>query len=208
MKKVEDKDYKGFIGNPTQYDNIGKIVFELIKKLGLQKNHKFLDIGCGSLRVGKHLIKYLDKNKYYGLEPNQWLIDEAIEKELTHKYVLDRGALFSNNGNFFLKCFGEKFNFILANSIFIHADKNQIEECFKQVNEVLEEGGYFLYNFIVGKKDNDEEGWTYPSHIKYTLEYFTKIMEKYHLAYYVLENCDYPGEQIFILVRKKCLRKE
>jgi cyclopropane fatty-acyl-phospholipid synthase-like methyltransferase len=49
-------DYKSYVGNPKHYDLIGKIVFDLLLKYGLKPEHKLLDIGCGSLRIGKLII--------------------------------------------------------------------------------------------------------------------------------------------------------
>lgn len=36
--------------------------------LGLEPHHVVVDYGCGSLRVGRHLIDYLDAGKYWGLD--------------------------------------------------------------------------------------------------------------------------------------------
>ena len=58
--------YKEYVGG--DYENIGNLLSKtIINNLKLKKNDIFLDIGCGSLRVGKHIIDYLDKNKinYY-----------------------------------------------------------------------------------------------------------------------------------------------
>jgi hypothetical protein len=41
-----------------------------------------LDFGCGSLRLGRLLIPFLNERRYYGIEPNYWLIEDAIEREL------------------------------------------------------------------------------------------------------------------------------
>lgn len=37
------------------WDEIGKLQFEFMVKQGLKPHHKFLDIGCGSLRGGYSL---------------------------------------------------------------------------------------------------------------------------------------------------------
>lgn len=41
--------------------------FEVAVKYGLQPDHTCVDYGCGSLRVGQHLINYLQPGKYWGL---------------------------------------------------------------------------------------------------------------------------------------------
>lgn len=41
-----------------------------------------LDFGCGSLRLGRLLILFLNDGRYFGIDPNRWLIEEGLEREL------------------------------------------------------------------------------------------------------------------------------
>ncbi len=47
-------------------DGIAK--FEALRQWGLQPDQRVVDYGCGSLRVGQHLIRYLDAGKYTGID--------------------------------------------------------------------------------------------------------------------------------------------
>lgn len=190
-------DYKSYVGNPKHYDLIGKTIFDLLKNCGLKPEHKLLDIGCGSLRVGKYLIKYLNSYGYYGIDPNKWLVYDGLRDVPILNKV---NYLFNYNSDFNLQCFEEKFDYILANSIFIHACKSQIEKCFSEVNKVLKEDGKFIFNYIEGN-DNESKSWTYPSYITYTKEYIHSILDKYPFGYTYLK-VKYPGKQKFILVIK------
>ena len=167
VKKKSEKDYKGFVGNPEHYDLIGKTIFELLLNLGLKKHHKLLDIGCGSLRIGKYIIKFLDDFNYYGIEPNQWLLKEPLkDKDIYNKHVN-----LSNDFDFDLQIFNEKFDFILANSIFIHAAQHQINKCLNEVKLVLKKDGKFIFNYFVGEENNKSLFWSYPEAIKYKKSY-------------------------------------
>jgi len=46
----------------------GRAQFEELLAAGLQRHHRCLDYGCGSLRVGQHLIRHLDAGNYIGLD--------------------------------------------------------------------------------------------------------------------------------------------
>ena len=46
-------NYKGYDGSDDNYDLVGAMQFNLLTALGLREYHKFLDIGCGSLRAGR-----------------------------------------------------------------------------------------------------------------------------------------------------------
>jgi hypothetical protein len=162
-----DEHYKAFVGPPLKYDLLGALQFTLLSAAGLRSHHKVCDVGCGSLRVGKLLIPYLDKDNYHGLEPNQWLIDEAIEQEIGQDLVNLKAPRFDNDADFQLSRFGEKFDFVIAQSIFSHSSATQIKACFKEVRQCLQAQGLFLATFIWGKQDYEGEEWVYPGCVSY-----------------------------------------
>ena len=59
--KAGDSHYRAYVGPPGDYDRIAAMTFNLLTAVGLRQQHKVLDIGCGSLRVGRLLIPYLNK---------------------------------------------------------------------------------------------------------------------------------------------------
>ena len=61
---------------------MGATQFRLLCALGLRAQHHLLDFVCGSLRAGRFLIPYLDTGHYCGIEPNGWLIEDAIKSEI------------------------------------------------------------------------------------------------------------------------------
>lgn len=80
--KPGDPQYRAYVGPPEDYDLVAAMAFNLLTTLGLRQHHSLLDIGCGSLRIGRLLIPYLNRGKYFGVEPNEWLVDEGIRREL------------------------------------------------------------------------------------------------------------------------------
>ena len=85
--KPGDPQYRAYVGPPEDYDLIAAMTFNLLTTLGLRQHHSLLDIGCGSLRIGRLLIPYLNRGKYFGAEPNEWLVDEGIRRELGETLV-------------------------------------------------------------------------------------------------------------------------
>jgi hypothetical protein len=54
---------------------------EMIKVLlqhGLQRHHTFIDYGCGSLRLGRPLVQFLQPGKFWGLDIAQEFLDQGI----------------------------------------------------------------------------------------------------------------------------------
>ena len=85
--KPGDAHYRAYVGPPEDYDLIAAMTFNLLTTLGLRQHHSLLDIGCGSLRIGRLFIPYLNRGKYFGVEPNEWLVDEGIRRELGESLV-------------------------------------------------------------------------------------------------------------------------
>src|SRR5438309_10445538 len=80
--KPGDAHYRAYVGPPEDYDLIAAIAFNLLTTQGLRQHHTLLDVGCGSLRIGRWLIPYLNRGKYLGFEPNEWLVEQGIKREL------------------------------------------------------------------------------------------------------------------------------
>ena len=51
-----------------QWEAVGRKQFKYLRSHGLERNHQLIDIGCGNLRAGRHLIHYLDAGHYTGVD--------------------------------------------------------------------------------------------------------------------------------------------
>jgi SAM-dependent methyltransferase/tetratricopeptide (TPR) repeat protein len=166
--KPGDNNYRAFIGPPMQYDFMGATQFRLLCTLGLRADHKVLDIGCGSLRAGRFLISYLEQGNYYGIEPNKWLIEEAIQKEVGISIIDIKKPNFDYNSEFDTRVFNTKFDFIIAQSIFSHTGLDLLNIALSNIKTSLTPTGCALVTFIKGVDDFDGDGWVYPSCVEFT----------------------------------------
>jgi cyclopropane fatty-acyl-phospholipid synthase-like methyltransferase len=158
-----DNHYKAYVGPPDRYDFMGATQFRLLTSLGLRASHKLLDFGCGSLRSGKLFIPYLNKGNYYGLDPNKWLVEDGIDNELGKDILKIKKPNFSYNDNFKID-FNEKFDFIVAQSIFSHTSLNLVKKGLSSIFESLNDNGIALFTFVEGRDDyKGNEDWVYPN---------------------------------------------
>src|SRR5213083_514418 len=119
--KPGDSHYRAYVGPPEDYDLIAAMTFNLLTTLGLRQHHSLIDIGCGSLRIGRLLIPYLNEGNYFGLEPNEWLVDEGIKRELGEALVrIKRPTFFFSDSPETVIRAKLSFDFALAQSIFSH----------------------------------------------------------------------------------------
>jgi ubiquinone/menaquinone biosynthesis C-methylase UbiE len=197
-----DNHYRAYIGIAEQYDFMGATQFNLCFSLGLREKHKLLDLGCGSLRAGKFFISYLNKGNYYGIDPNEWLIEEAIEKEIGQDLINIKSPSFNHNNEFKLDVFNEKFDFIIAQSIFSHTGIDIVEKSVERFSEQLTTGGIALITFVNGLTDTTEEGWIYPKCVEFKKKTIINFAKKNHL-YCKKLNWHHPRQSWFIFSKDK-----
>ncbi len=197
--KAGDKHYKAYVGPPNKYDLVGAMQFNLLTNFGLRDVHKLLDIGCGSLRSGKLLISYLREGNYYGIEPNNWLIEEGIKNETGQDLINIKKPNFINSEKFELNKFNEEFDFLIAQSIFSHATENQIRTCLTEAKKVLKPKGLFLATFVLGDTNYKGDTWVYPGCVTYTEDYIKTLIKNQKLSAVKL-NSIHPNNQTWFVI--------
>lgn len=181
--------YRAYVGPPEKYDLVAAVQFNLLTCLGLREFHFLLDIGCGSLRAGRLFIPYLLPGHYFGIEPEQWLIEEGIKNELGADILRAKRPVFSHDLDFDCTKFNQKFDFILAQSIFSHASASQIRKCLSEVEKCMQPGGIIAATFVKGTEDYRADTWVYPDCVSYTLEYMMQLAAEVGLT---AEPVDWP----------------
>ena len=159
--EVGTKDYRAYIGPTSRYDFMGASQFRLDTSMGLRSRHKLLDFGCGSLRVGKLFIPYLEKGNYFAIEPNRWLVEEGLANELGPSILDLKCPSFSHNDDFTVP-FSESFDFAIAQSIFSHTDRATTVKGLSNIAEALADNGLLLATFIEDEDYTGDESWVYP----------------------------------------------
>ncbi len=160
--------YRGFIGCAGRYDLMAASQFDLLTLGGLREGHHLLDIGCGSLRAGRLLIPYLAEGRYAGIEPERWLVQEGIEREVGADQVRLKAPLFHHVDDFEMASLARTFDYLLAHSIFSHASQAQIRRCCEQAHAVMGPKSLFYATFLIGDRDYDGTDWVYPELVPYT----------------------------------------
>ena len=166
--KPGDAHYRAYVGPPKDYDIIGGQQFSLLLAAGLRETHLVADVGCGSLRGGRLLIPFLRAGHYYGIEPNSWLIQEGIDRELGRSIIELKQPVFSEADDFSLASFGVEFDFVLAQSVFSHTHRDMAEQGFAGIGAALGQTGVLLATFVQGSESETGTGWVYPDCVEFT----------------------------------------
>ena len=166
--KPGDLHYRAYVGPPEDYDLIAAMTFNLLTTLGLRQHHSLLDIGCGSLRIGRLLIPYLNPGKYFGLEPNEWLVQDGINREVGRSQVeIKRPTFFFSSLTETIAQAKIAFDFALAQSIFSHCGLDLIKGWLSAISRSLAHNGALVATFLIGEEDSARTGWIYPECVNY-----------------------------------------
>src|SRR3954467_1442195 len=79
-RAIKRNGHRRYVGG--SWDEFGRLQFDFLVGQGLRPENVLVDVACGSLRAGVHLIPYLDPGNYLGIEKERLLIEGGLEHEL------------------------------------------------------------------------------------------------------------------------------
>ena len=187
---------------------MGPWQLELMLAHGLEQNSKVVDIGCGTLRGGLHIIRYLEPGRYVGVDPLDELVEEGrglvFEAGLSDKVPV-------------LGCLGELRNvplrsadFVLTQSVLNHLGAEQIEATVARVNAVLADKGKWLSTGrLCEEVEIVDEGKPHPTRPNERLDsvmgraWFERILSDYGLVMEPVDDHPHPrGLDVFCVRRR------
>lgn len=140
--------------------------FGLLTALGLREHHRLLDVGCGSLRIGRVLIPYLGRGNYVGVEPNPRALETGVRMHLGESALElktptliasdDPGAVPSE----------PPLDLAFAQSIFSHTGPDLLAGWLAGVSPRLAETGVLVASYVPGA-DSAPPGWE-PLYVTYS----------------------------------------
>ena len=122
---------------------------------GLLPSHRFLDLGCGTLRGGVPLIGYLEPGHYTGIDVRPQVIAEAWRECDEHGLGARAPALLCCEDLGRL-CLPDRFDVIWAFSVLIHMDDAALDSALCFVSRHLGAGGRFLANVNIGTRPDGQ----------------------------------------------------
>ena len=183
-----DRHPRAYVGPPDQYDFMGATQFSLLAALGLRAHHSLLDFGCGSLRAGRLLIPYLEPGNYFGIDPNRWLIEHALQEELGHCLVELRNPSFHFGNDFAFDVFGRPFDYLVMQSILSHTGLDLLRTCLESAATVMTTKSRLVLTAIHEEgasrsmPGTEFSGWRYPGCVWFTRQLFSETCEEFGYA--------------------------
>lgn len=101
----------------------GRDVYEFLAEAAhLAPESRVLEIGCGTLRVGLHFIRYLNPEHFHCLERDELSLMAAFRYELPSQGLLHKRPLIVKGENMDFSKFGSgiMYDLIYASAVFLH----------------------------------------------------------------------------------------
>lgn len=177
-----DQHYRAFVGPVERYDLIGAMQFSLLYMLGMREHHRLLDFGCGSLRLGRLAIPFLRPDRYFGVEPEAWLVEEGFDRELGRDARAIKRPRFDYNSDYKADVFGQRFDFIIAQSIFSHTGEAATAKALASFASTIADDGLIVANWLVGPEMEDihpdSSDWVYPGCVPFEPERIDRLAKE------------------------------
>ena len=135
--------HRNFVGG--MWDELGPQQLEALIELGLEAHHTLLDVGCGALRAGRHIVDYLNPGNYHGFDLLPGLIAAGYDTELSpaQRGRLPRENLRGGDITEGLPFVGP-FDVALAWSLFSHLPGDAVRAGLEHIRAVLAPDGFLL----------------------------------------------------------------
>lgn len=215
------------VGGSDVWEETGRRVFNFLLQVGLKPNSTVLDAGCGSFRIGRFLINYLDSGCYSGFDGSRYLLTEGIRQVLSKECNLDekkikvRHIFIKDKPIDLFKKFNQKYDLILAHAIFDHLPPGSIKAFLQSFTYVMHAKTKIYASFFLNPYGEDykepikrlrrgkEEGsiLTYPDreYWHHTPQFFQKICDEINntiswvkIRYVKYYDFDYPFDGLKI----------
>ncbi len=193
-ESVDNMGHRAYVGG--FWEAIGRLQFRFMIERGLEPQHVFLDVACGSLRGGVRFIPYLEPRCYLGLDMKQQLIDIGIEHELGEKLFALKKPEFVVSDSFEFRRFSKQPDFAIAQSLFTHLTESDILLCLKNLREVAKANTRFYVTFFEsGRPVKNPERSDPHAGFAYTRDEMTKFGDASGWVMHYIGDWKHPRQQ-------------
>lgn len=159
LKQTPEERRHSLVGPAHLWKMKQDFQINFLKNQNLKTTDVLMDIGCGTLRGGIPLIKYLNNGNYYGIEVRENVLNEG-KKELEKYNLASKNPTLISFNKFNNIKTDRKFHVMFAFSVLIHLEDIIAEECIEFVSNNLLEDGTFYANINTEKhQDGNWQGF-------------------------------------------------
>jgi len=156
---VRQAGHREYVGG--LWDEVGRLQLRFLRGRGLRRDHRLLDIGCGALRGGVHLVRYLDADRYTGVDKEPELLRLGAERELGPELIAAKRPTLLALADFEFDRLTPtaRPDIAWAHSLFTHLPMGHVRRCLANLRTVMAPRGvlYATFGECDEPKDNPAE---------------------------------------------------
>ena len=187
--RVKTAGVEGAIGDHTEWESYGELQCAFLIGQGLKPGHTLLDVGCGTGRLSRKVVPYLNPSRYIGYDISTGALSAARD-------IAFGEGWYSKNPEFVSSLSGlvEPFDYLWAFSVFIHVPVGVMRDTFAQCRRLMHEQSRFYMSYVPEKRDER----TGLKQFRRTFETYVETAEREGLSF---EPVEWPGKQKMALCR-------
>lgn len=138
-------DHRRYVGG--MYDEMGQWQFDFVtSRPEFDRKKIFLDVACGSMRLGRHIIGHLECGNYIGLDMNRAIVEQGLAAECDAKVIANRTPKIIITNNFDTSHI-HHFDFAWIHALFNHLLPRSIHNCLTNLRRCAHDKSviYFTY---------------------------------------------------------------
>ena len=146
------------------FETSGVSVFQDLVGFGLRPSDACVDYGCGTLRIGQHVINYLGPGKYWGFDIADWVLEDGknligskmADEKTPQLRVISREAV--------LEAAASKPAMLFSAKVLQHVHPTELAEYFENIMTIIGTSGQAI--IITKWSDSDTaryrvNGWAH-----------------------------------------------
>ncbi len=154
------------MSNPRLWENASNgFALEYLRRHGLARRHRLLEVGCGTVATGKYLIEHLDPQNYVGIDISSRSIDIAWALIRGRSSLLAKGpSLHHVSGVDFSPIGSNTFDMIWAQSVLTQSSPSVMQTVLTALRPLLKPSGTLFANFTgisAGVTQTQLNRWAY-----------------------------------------------
>ncbi|GFE68173.1 cyclopropane-fatty-acyl-phospholipid synthase family protein [Chroococcus sp. FPU101] len=181
-----DEKRHSLVGSSQLWQMKRNFQIQFLKSVGLQPENYLLDIGCGTLRGGIPLIKYLQKDHYFGIEARENALLEG-RKEIKKFNLEEKNPTLICTKDVSSLTLEQKFDFIWAFSVLFHMSDEILDSYLSLISKSLKNDGAFYANVMIynslDEKSKQTGNWKEFPVMNRTLDFYQELGLHHNLGF-------------------------
>lgn len=147
--RVQCDGYRSAVGAAHDWERHGLLQFDFLKQQGLKPAHRLLEIGCGTGRLARKVVPYLDWGNYVGVDISRGALVAAREvarvegwAEQCPQFLDDTHSVHAAH------------DYVWAFSVFIHLPAQTMTDVMREARRLMAPGGCFLFSYVPERADS------------------------------------------------------